>query len=64
VAIFWRISPASTSSAFASDRSCAASASTSSGDTQIDSTGVEIASGLPFRSFTGPREAGISITRP
>ena len=30
---------------------------------QIDSTGVEIASGSPLRSFTAPREAGSSITR-
>jgi hypothetical protein len=34
------------------------------GLTQIDSTGEEIASSWPLRSFTGPREAAISITRP
>jgi hypothetical protein len=51
-------------SARASERTCAASASRSSGAAQIDSTGVEIASGLPLRSFTAPREAGISTTRP
>ena len=64
LATFWRISPESTPSTFASARSFASAASKSSGLAQIDSTGVEIASGWPFLSFTGPREAGISTTRP
>ncbi len=64
LATFWRISAASRPSAFASERSFASSASKSSGLAQIDSTGVEMASGWPLRSFTGPREAGISTTRP
>jgi hypothetical protein len=52
-------------SALASERSCLSSTSSrSSGVAQIDSTGVEIASGWPLRSFTGPRDAGSSITRP
>lgn len=49
---------------FASARNCASVGSNSSGVTQMDSTGVEIASGCPWRSFTGPREAGMSTMRP
>jgi hypothetical protein len=64
LATFWRISAGAISRTCARCASCWSSTSKSSGVAQMDSTGVEMASGCPWRSFTVPREAGISSTRP